>query len=75
MFAIGSVVGPAPYPEMVGYFQSVIGHEAREQFLKATGKLPNKVVACVGGGSNAMGMFSGFMDDESVEKVGVEPAG
>ena len=75
MFAIGSVVGPAPYPEMVGYFQSVIGHEAREQFLKATGKLPNKVVACVGGGSNAMGMFSGFMDDETVEKVGVEPAG
>ena len=75
MFAIGSVVGPAPYPEMVGYFQSVIGHEAREQFLTATGKLPNKVVACVGGGSNAMGMFSGFMDDETVEKVGVEPAG
>lgn len=75
MFAIGSVVGPAPYPEMVGYFQSVIGHEAREQFLKATGGLPNKVVACVGGGSNAMGMFSGFMDDENVDKVGVEPAG
>ncbi|EGK15201.1 tryptophan synthase subunit beta [Psychrobacter sanguinis] len=75
MFAIGSVVGPAPYPEMIGYFQSVIGHEVREQFLKATGKLPNKVVACVGGGSNAMGMFSGFMDDETVEKVGVEPAG
>ena len=75
MFAIGSVVGPAPYPEMVGYFQSVIGHEAREQFLKTTGGLPNKVVACVGGGSNAMGMFSGFMDDEGVEKVGIEPAG
>lgn len=75
MFAIGSVVGPAPYPEMVGYFQSVIGHEAREQFLTATGYLPNKVIACVGGGSNAMGMFSGFMDDEGVEKVGVEPAG
>lgn len=75
MFAIGSVVGPAPYPEMVGYFQSVIGHEAREQILKATGKLPDKVVACIGGGSNAMGMFSGFMADDTVEKVGVEPAG
>ncbi|WP_019671995.1 tryptophan synthase subunit beta [Psychrobacter lutiphocae] len=75
MFAIGSVVGPAPYPEMVGYFQSVIGHEAREQFLATTGSLPNKVVACVGGGSNAMGMFSGFLDDETVEKIGVEPAG
>ncbi|AWT49248.1 tryptophan synthase subunit beta [Psychrobacter sp. YP14] len=75
MFAIGSVVGPAPYPEMVGYFQSVIGHEAREQFLQATGSLPNKVVACVGGGSNAMGLFSGFMEDDVVEKIGVEPAG
>ncbi|PNK59775.1 tryptophan synthase subunit beta [Psychrobacter sp. FDAARGOS_221] len=75
MFAIGSVVGPAPYPEMVSYFQSVIGHEAREQFLAATDKLPNKVVACVGGGSNAMGLFSGFMADPAVEKVGVEPAG
>ncbi len=75
MFAIGSVVGPAPYPEMVAYFQSVIGHEAREQFLKTTNKLPDKVVACIGGGSNAIGLFSGFMDDESVEKIGVEPAG
>lgn len=75
MFAIGSVVGPAPYPEMVGYFQSVIGHEARAQFINTTGGLPDKVVACVGGGSNAMGMFSGFMTDEAVEKVGVEPAG
>ncbi len=75
MFAIGSVVGPAPYPEMVSYFQSVIGHEAREQFLSATGKLPDKVVACVGGGSNALGLFSGFMGDENIEKIGVEPAG
>lgn len=75
MFAIGSVVGPAPYPEMVGYFQSVVGHEAREQFLEATGKLPNKVVACVGGGSNALGLFSGFMGDAEVQKIGVEPAG
>ena len=72
MFAIGSALGPAPYPEMVSYFQSVVGHEAREQFLATTGKLPNKVVACVGGGSNAIGMFSGFLADDSVEKIGVE---
>ncbi|MDN6276482.1 tryptophan synthase subunit beta [Psychrobacter sp.] len=75
MFAIGSALGPAPYPEIVSYFQSVVGHEARAQFLATTGKLPNKVVACVGGGSNAIGLFSGFFDDASVEKVGVEPAG
>lgn len=75
MFAIGSALGPAPYPEMVSYFQSVVGHEAREQFLSTTGKLPNKVVACVGGGSNAIGIFSGFLEDEQVELVGVEPAG
>ena len=75
MFAIGSALGPAPYPEMVSYFQSVVGHEARAQFLAMTGKLPNKVVACVGGGSNAIGMFSGFFDDAEVEKIGVEPAG
>ena len=75
MFAIGSVVGPAPYPEMVSYFQSVVGHEAREQFLATTGKLPSKVVACVGGGSNAIGLFSGFLADDNVEKIGVEPAG
>ena len=75
MFAIGSALGPAPYPEMVSYFQSVVGHEAREQFLATTGKLPNKVVACIGGGSNAIGIFSGFFDDKEVEKIGVEPAG
>jgi len=75
MFAIGSALGPAPYPEMVSYFQSVVGREARAQFLETTGVLPNKVVACVGGGSNAIGIFSGFLGDESVEKVGVEPAG
>lgn len=75
MFAIGSALGPAPYPEMVSYFQSVVGHEARAQFLATTGKLPNKVVACIGGGSNAIGMFSGFFDDKNVEKIGVEPAG
>ena len=75
MFAIGSALGPAPYPEMVSYFQSVVGHEARAQFLATTGKLPNKVVACIGGGSNAIGMFSGFFDDADVQKIGVEPAG
>ena len=75
MFAIGSALGPAPYPEMVSYFQSVVGHESRAQFLATTGKLPNKVVACIGGGSNAIGMFSGFFDDKEVQKIGVEPAG
>ncbi|MEC5209575.1 tryptophan synthase beta chain [Psychrobacter sp. PL15] len=75
MFAIGSALGPAPYPEIVSYFQSVVGREARAQFLTTTGKLPNKVVACVGGGSNAIGIFSGFLGDENVELVGVEPAG
>ncbi len=75
MFAIGSALGPAPYPEIVSYFQSVVGREARAQFLETTGQLPNKVVACVGGGSNAIGIFSGFLDDASIEKIGVEPAG
>ncbi|MDN3397897.1 tryptophan synthase subunit beta [Psychrobacter sp. APC 3426] len=75
MFAIGSALGPAPYPEIVSYFQSVVGREARGQFLETTGKLPSKVVACVGGGSNAIGIFSGFLGDANVEKVGVEPAG
>ena len=75
MFAIGSALGPAPYPEIVSYFQSVVGREARVQFLKVTGKLPSKVVACVGGGSNAIGIFSGFLADKNVELVGVEPAG
>lgn len=75
MFAIGSALGPAPYPEIVSYFQSVVGREARAQFLQTTGKLPNKVVACIGGGSNAIGIFSGFLGDENVEKIGVEPAG
>ncbi|NOL49567.1 tryptophan synthase subunit beta [Pelistega europaea] len=75
MFAIGSVVGPAPYPEMVAYFQSIVGHEAREQFEAQHGGLPDEVIACVGGGSNAMGLFNAFIDDKSVELVGVEPAG
>jgi len=74
-YIIGSVVGPAPYPRMVREFQSVIGREAREQILEASGKLPSSVVACVGGGSNAMGIFHAFEDDESVELVGVEAAG
>ncbi|WP_274571296.1 tryptophan synthase subunit beta [Neisseria leonii] len=75
MFAIGSVVGPAPYPEMVAYFQSIVGHEAREQFQTAYGGLPDEVVACVGGGSNALGLFNAFIDDKDVALVGVEPAG
>lgn len=75
MFAIGSVVGPAPYPEMVSYFQSIVGHEARAQFASQYGGLPDEVIACVGGGSNAVGLFNAFIDDEAVQLVGVEPAG
>ncbi|WP_420175032.1 tryptophan synthase subunit beta [Luteococcus sp. OSA5] len=75
LFAIGSVVGPHPYPTMVRDFQSVIGREARQQFLEAEGRLPHAVVACVGGGSNAMGLFSGFLDDPEVALYGVEPGG
>ena len=75
MFAIGSVVGPAPSPEMVAYFQSVVGHEARAQFEQQYGGLPDEVVACVGGGSNALGLFNAFLNDEQVQLVGVEPAG
>lgn len=74
-YIIGSVVGPAPYPRMVREFQSVIGNEARAQMLEKTGRLPHTVVACVGGGSNAMGMFAGFVSDASVHLVGVEAAG
>jgi tryptophan synthase beta subunit len=75
LFAIGSVVGPHPFPMMVRNFQSVVGHEAREQFLEMTGELPDQVGACVGGGSNAMGMFAGFIDDDHVGLNGVEPLG
>ena len=75
MYAIGSAVGPHPFPMMIEYFQSVIGREAREQFLEMTGVLPNHVVACVGGGSNSIGMFSGFLDDENVKIYGAEPLG
>jgi tryptophan synthase beta chain len=74
-YVIGSAVGPAPYPEIVARFQSVIGREAREQMLAETGALPGSVVACVGGGSNAIGIFRGFMDDPGVELIGVEAAG
>ncbi|HTD62423.1 MAG TPA: tryptophan synthase subunit beta [Gemmatimonadaceae bacterium] len=74
-YIIGSVVGPAPYPRMVRHFQSVIGREAREQMLARTQRLPKTVVACVGGGSNAIGIFSGFVDDSQVDLVGVEAAG
>ncbi|MFI5248711.1 MAG: tryptophan synthase subunit beta [Gemmatimonadales bacterium] len=74
-YIIGSVVGPAPYPRMVKEFQSVIGREARAQMLERAGRLPRTVVACVGGGSNAMGIFTGFVDDPDVELVGVEAAG
>ncbi|PKL13556.1 MAG: tryptophan synthase subunit beta [Spirochaetae bacterium HGW-Spirochaetae-8] len=75
MYAIGSVVGPHPFPMMVRDFQSVVGREAREQFIAMTGKLPDHVMACVGGGSNAIGIFSGFLDDADVKIIGVEPGG
>jgi len=74
-YIIGSVVGPAPYPRMVREFQAVIGREARAQMLSQAGGLPTTVVACVGGGSNAMGIFAGFVDDAGVELIGVEAAG
>ncbi len=75
IYAIGSVVGPHPFPMMVRDFQQIVGEEAREQFLEREGRLPTQVAACVGGGSNAMGIFTAFLDDEDVELVGVEPAG
>ena len=75
IYCIGSVVGPHPFPMMVRDFQSVIGFEAREQFFEHEGKLPDVVTACVGGGSNAMGIFAGFIDDKQVELYGVEPMG
>ena len=74
-YIIGSVVGPDPFPRLVRDFQSVIGREARAQVLERFGRLPRTVVACVGGGSNAIGIFSGFLDDPAVELVGVEAAG
>ncbi|QTX33849.1 tryptophan synthase subunit beta [Aminithiophilus ramosus] len=74
-YLLGSAVGPHPFPTMVRRFQSVIGREAREQFLAREGRLPDYALACVGGGSNAIGLFSAFVDDASVKLVGVEPAG
>ena len=74
-YLIGSCVGPHPYPEIVAELQSVIGFEAREQILEAEGRLPEAVVACVGGGSNAIGTFAGFVADEAVRLIGVEAAG
>lgn len=74
-YLIGTTMGPHPYPTMVKYFQSVIGKEAREQIIKLEGKLPDTVIACVGGGSNAMGIFSGFVDDKGVDLIGVEAGG
>jgi tryptophan synthase beta chain len=74
-YVIGSVVGPAPYPRMVREFQSIIGKEARQQILEAVGELPSTVIACVGGGSNAIGIFHAFENDREVRLVGVEAAG
>jgi tryptophan synthase beta chain len=74
-YIIGSVVGPDPYPRLVRDFQAVIGREARAQLLERFGRLPRTVVACVGGGSNAIGIFTAFLDDDGVELIGVEAAG
>ena len=74
-YVIGTVAGPAPYPEIVRDFQSVIGREARRQCIGKFGRLPDQAIACVGGGSNAMGLFAGFIDDPSVKLVGVEAGG
>jgi tryptophan synthase beta chain len=74
-YVLGTVAGPHPFPTMVKYFHQVIGLECRQQCLEQIGTLPNAVVACVGGGSNAIGIFSGFMDDPGVKLIGVEPAG
>ena len=74
-YVLGTACGPHPFPEMVVWFQSIIGQEARAQVLEREGKLPRSVYACVGGGSNAMGIFSGFLDDATVDLVGVEAGG
>ncbi len=74
-YAIGSVVGPHPFPKMVRDFQKIVGYEAREQFLAKENALPDVVMACVGGGSNAIGIFTAFLEDEDVRLIGVEPAG
>jgi tryptophan synthase beta chain len=74
-YIIGTVAGPHPYPELVRDFQSVIGNEARAQFMAAEGRLPDTLVACIGGGSNAMGLFHPFLDDDGINIIGVEAAG
>jgi tryptophan synthase beta chain len=74
-YILGSAVGPAPFPAIVRELQRVIGDEAREELLRRTGRLPDRVIACVGGGSNSIGMFAGFVADEDVQLVGVEAAG
>lgn len=74
-YVLGSAVGPHPYPYIVRYFQSIIGREARAQMLEALGRLPTACLACVGGGSNAIGLFAGFIDDPEVALIGVEPGG
>jgi tryptophan synthase beta chain len=74
-YCIGTVAGPHPYPMMVRDFQSIIGRETREQMMQAEGRLPNSLIACIGGGSNAMGLFHPFLDDKEVEIYGVEAAG
>jgi tryptophan synthase beta subunit len=74
-YCLGSALGPYPFPDIVATLQSVIGKEARQQVLKAAGRLPSQVIACVGGGSNAIGVFSGFIDDPTVKLVGVEAGG
>jgi len=74
-YVLGTTCGPHPFPEMVAWFQSIIGQESREQMLKINGKLPDRIYACVGGGSNASGIFLPFLDDNTVELVGVEAGG
>ncbi len=74
-YCIGTVAGPHPYPQMVRDFQSIIGRETKDQIIKLEGKLPDKLIACIGGGSNAMGLFYPFLDDQSVKIIGVEAGG
>jgi len=75
LYAIGSVVGPHPFPMMVRDFQAIVGTEARMQFMDMESVLPDYLIACVGGGSNAMGLFTAFLEDEKVQMIGVEPSG
>src|SRR3989344_4812355 len=74
-YLLGSVLGPHPYPSMVAHFQSIIGNEARQQILKKEGRLPRAIIACIGGGSNAIGIFKAFIPDKGVELIGVEAGG